>query len=244
MTDAFLSCIIHAKKGSACTGARLNVMTQALHPEDGSLPQGLTIQNAYSEMCNGSRNVSIIVRYSRAYPQTLKKEIPVARAVAANWVPESQMCPGMIEAWDKPKASRCWSWSWSKDRRSYLQSCIWGDCNLGHQSWQIPPSLFWLSIMTFSPKKPSELGCTHSIKHMIKVTDDISFKERFRQIPLLLAEEVHTYFWEMLDSDAIHPSQSVWCNAALGSKEGWRFMLLQRFLPHQCPYEEGFLHTA
>ena len=30
---------------------------------------------------------------------------------------------------------------------------------------------------------PAELGCTHSMEHMIKVTDDTPFKEQFRQIP-------------------------------------------------------------
>ena len=62
MIDAFSSHITHAKNGSACTAARLNAMTQALCPEDESLPQGLTIQNAYTEMCNDSKNVSVIVR--------------------------------------------------------------------------------------------------------------------------------------------------------------------------------------
>ena len=38
--------------------------------------------------------------------------------------------------------------------------------------------------------EPSELGCTHSIKHVIKVTDDTPFKERFRQISPPLVEEV------------------------------------------------------
>ena len=32
------------------TGVGLNVMTQALHAEEGSLPQGLMIQNAYTDM--------------------------------------------------------------------------------------------------------------------------------------------------------------------------------------------------
>ena len=27
---------------------------------------------------------------------------------------------------------------------------------------------------------PAELGCTHSIEHIIKVTDDTPFKEQFR----------------------------------------------------------------
>ena len=38
--DAFLSCIICVKMGTADTGVGLSVMTQALHAEDGSLPPG------------------------------------------------------------------------------------------------------------------------------------------------------------------------------------------------------------
>ena len=37
---------------------------------------------------------------------------------------------------------------------------------------------------------PMELGCTHSTEHLIKVMDDTSFKEQFRQISLPLVEEV------------------------------------------------------
>ena len=62
MIDAFLSCIIHARVRTAYRGAGLNVMTQALHAEDGSLPQGLTIQNTYTKMCNGSKNVTLVVK--------------------------------------------------------------------------------------------------------------------------------------------------------------------------------------
>ena len=83
------------------TGARLNVMTHALHAEEGLLPQGLMVQNAYTKMCNGSKNVTIIVRNSIVYPQTLKKKIPVVRVVATNQVPEPHIWPGMIEALDK-----------------------------------------------------------------------------------------------------------------------------------------------
>ena len=76
-------------------------MTQTLHVEDGSLPQGLMIQNAYTEMCHGSKNVAIVVRNSMAYPQTLRKKIPVVRVVAATQVPEPPMWTGMIEALDE-----------------------------------------------------------------------------------------------------------------------------------------------
>ena len=41
--------------------------------------------------------------------------------------------------------------------------------------------------------EPSELGCTHSTEHVIKVTDDTPFKECLWQIPLPLVEEVHAH---------------------------------------------------
>ena len=61
----------------------------------------------------------------------------------------------------------------------------------------------------------AELGCTHSTEHTIKVTDDTPFKERFRQIPPLMVEEVRSHLKEMLESGAIRPSQSAWCNAVV-----------------------------
>ena len=62
---------------------------------------------------------------------------------------------------------------------------------------------------------PAELGCTHSTEHMIKVTDDTPFKEQFRWIPPSLVEEVQNHMQEMLESGAIRPSQSAWCNAVV-----------------------------
>ena len=64
-------------------------------------PQGLMIENTYTKMYNGNKNVAIIVRNSMAYPQTLKKKIPVARVVATNQLPEPQVWPGMIDTLDE-----------------------------------------------------------------------------------------------------------------------------------------------
>ena len=66
-------------------------MTQALCVEDASLPQGLTVQNTYTELCNGSRIVTVVVRNSTAYSQTLRKKTPMARAVVVTWIPELPM---------------------------------------------------------------------------------------------------------------------------------------------------------
>ena len=62
---------------------------------------------------------------------------------------------------------------------------------------------------------PVELGCTHSIEHTIKVTDDTPFKERFRQIPPPMVEKVRNHLREMLESGAIRPSQSAWCSTVV-----------------------------
>ena len=68
--DAFSSHVIHARMGMAHTGEGINMITQALHAEDGSLPQGLTVQNAHMELHNGSKNVTMVVRNSMAYSQS------------------------------------------------------------------------------------------------------------------------------------------------------------------------------
>ena len=63
--------------------------------------------------------------------------------------------------------------------------------------------------------EPTELGCTQSTKHVIKVTDDSPFKEWFRQIPPSLVEKVHNHLWEILDAGTIRPNQSAWCKVVV-----------------------------
>ena len=57
------------------------------------------------------------------------------------------------------------------------------------------------------------------MEHMIKVTDDTPFKEQFRWIPLPLVEEVWNHLQEMLESGAIRPSQSAWCNMVVSVRK-------------------------
>ena len=64
-------------------------MAQALQTEDYSLPQGLTIQNMYTELWQGSKKAVMVVSNSMAYLQTLQKKVPVARAVLSTPLPKS-----------------------------------------------------------------------------------------------------------------------------------------------------------
>ena len=51
--------------------------------------QGLTVQNTYTELRQGSKRAVMVVRNSMAYLQTLQKKTPVARAVMVLPVPEA-----------------------------------------------------------------------------------------------------------------------------------------------------------
>ena len=79
--EAFSSCIVLVKAEKAYTRGCINIMAQALWTGDGSLLQGLTIQNTYTELRQGSKKAVVVVRNSMAYPQTLQKKTPVARTV-------------------------------------------------------------------------------------------------------------------------------------------------------------------
>ena len=89
--EAFSFCIVLVKAGKAYTGGCINVMTQALWTGDGFLLQGLTVQDMYIELRQGSKKAVMEARNSTAYPQTLQKKTPVARAVAATPVPKPSM---------------------------------------------------------------------------------------------------------------------------------------------------------
>ena len=86
--EPFSSHIVPVKTGRAYVGEHINVMVQALQTQDGSLPQGLTVQNTYTELRKGSKKAVVVVWNNTAYLQTLQKKTPVARVVAALPVPE------------------------------------------------------------------------------------------------------------------------------------------------------------
>ena len=69
--EAFSFCLVLVRAEMAYTGGCINIMTQALQTGDGSLLQGLTVQNTYTELRQGSKNAFVVVRNSMAYPQTL-----------------------------------------------------------------------------------------------------------------------------------------------------------------------------
>ena len=80
--EPFSSHVIPMRIMEAYLGKLLNIMVQALHAQDGTLPPGITMQNTYTELRKGSKKAAVVVRNNTAYPQTLQKKTPVARAMA------------------------------------------------------------------------------------------------------------------------------------------------------------------
>ena len=71
---------------------------------------------------------------------------------------------------------------------------------------------------TFS-KNDLDMGRTNLVKHHIKLTDPIPFKEAYRRIPPQMYDEVKAHIQKVLDLGAIRPSNSPWASAiVLGRK--------------------------
>ena len=219
-------------------------MVQALQTEDGSLPQGLTVQNMYMELRWGSKKAVMVVRNSMAYSQVLQKKTPVAMAVAALLVPEPSMEVQLQKEGDEPKGPHT-------PRLTVRQrhGKLFDELDLsGLDSWspELADAVHWLLAKYHNvfPLDPTELGCTHSMEHTIKVMDDTPFKEWFRWIPPPLVEEVWNHLWEMLESGTIQPSQSAWCNVVvLVRKDGGLWFCIDFCLP-ECSYKKGLLPPA
>ena len=213
--EPFSSHIIPVKTGKAYLGECINVMVQALQTQDGTLPPGWTVQNTYTKLRKGSKKAVVVVWNSTTYAQTLQKKTPVVRVAAALPVPRPPKSEGLWEGADKSpdlhtprlivrqRHGKLFNELDLSDLDSWTLELV----DAAHQLLAKYHDMFSLD--------PVELGCTHSTKHIIKVTDDTPFKEWFRQIPPPLVEEVRNHLKERLESGAIRPSQSAWCNAML-----------------------------
>ena len=213
--EPFSSHVIPVKTMKVHLAEHINVMMQALHAQDGTLLPGLTMQNMYTKLRKGGKKAVVVVQNHTAYPQTLQKKTPVARAVSALPVPEppkSQSLQVKNDTYPDLHVSKLMVRQrhgklFNELDLSDLNSWTPEVADMAHQLLAEYHDMFSLDL--------AELGCTHSTEHTIKVTDDTPFKEQFRQIPPPMVEEVRNHLKKMLESSVIRPSQSTWCNAVV-----------------------------
>ena len=178
--EPFSSHVIPIKMMETHMGKCINVMVQALHDQDGTLPPGLTIQNTYTKLRKGSKKVVVVVQNHTAYPQTLWKKMPVARVIPVQLLAKAPK-PGSLPVPDGACSDLPTPKLMIRQRRGKLFNeldlsglDLWAPklADRAHQLLAKYHDVFSLDM--------AELGCTHSTKHTIKVTDDTSFKEHFR----------------------------------------------------------------
>ena len=175
--EPFSSHLAPVKAGRAHMGEHINVLVQALHTKDGSLPHGLTVQNTYTELRQGGKKAVVVVMNNTAYSQTLWKKTPMARAVAELPVPEPLEEVQLLEGADEPHDPHTPRLTvrqrhgklFDKLDSSGLDSWAPELVDTAHQLLAKYHDMFSLD--------PMELGCTDSMEHTIKVMDDTPFKE-------------------------------------------------------------------
>ena len=220
---AFESIILHCHtRKTMMMGYKLHVMTQATYPEDGAnLLNGVYVVKTYTELRDGSRNVSVVLRNLMGKPVHLAAGRPVAQVVAMNAIPDAAPSPEFLRKLDELEPNRNPPKKLTiEERQKLLLELLRKEGRLDKlKEW--PPELalkFERMLMEhhniFSLEQ-NEIGCTDTAEHVIELLDTEPFKERFRRIAPPLVEEVREHIQEMLDRGAICPSQSPWCNAVV-----------------------------
>ena len=197
-------------------GSNLPVMMQTLEEGNGShLPHGLSVINTYTEVSMGSKRVEVMVKNLTTALITILKGVKIVQVAAVNAIPKLGVAPGMLEKLDEMQGIQRAKMSVEQRKEVLFQQL-----NLsGLEGWSAKNQAATYTLLAeyhdiFS-REHGELGYTDLAKHEVKVINDEPFKERFWRIPPPMVDEVCAHMKEMLEAGAIHPSQSLWCNAVL-----------------------------
>ena len=171
------------------------------------IPPGLHILHAYTHLKNSSERVSLVVRNVSDSHIYLKKGVPMARVVSASLVPPTELSPEMeatLGAESQPKPMSV----------AVRQEKLLEKLNLDGLAHWSPENVvaareLVLAYHDVFTLESNELGCTSAIEHEIRIENDEPFKEWFWHIPPPLLEEVCTSLRDMLETGAIHLSQSL-----------------------------------
>ena len=196
-----------------------HIMVTPLKVEEGQLrdsrplPLGLHVLHTYTCLENSSGKVFLVVLNTSNSDIFLKKGVPVVWVMSASPVPPMELSLEMeavlgAEARPEPMSVVA------------RQEKLLEKLNLDRLTHWSPMNAvavreLVLAYHDLSALESDELGCTSAIKHDIHIKNSEPFKEQFWRIPPPLLEEVHASLQDMLEVGAIHPSQSLWCNAVV-----------------------------
>ena len=135
-------------------------------------------------------------------------------------------CQALLKLWIDPRTMKLNSCQWRNEERSSEKLDL-----SGLESWTQENKEKALDLLTkfhdVFALEDGEMGCTEATEHHIEVTDPCPFKERPRNIPQRLLQEVKDHLDQMLDVGAIKLSNSTWSNAVvlIRKDRGLRFCI-------------------
>ena len=218
---AFGTAVVHGRtEKTMMLGNKLRVMTQAPYPEDeAKLPNGLHVLQVYTELKNGSRNVTLVVRNGTSREIFVSADRQIGRVVAANAVPEASYSPELIQKLAQEDSEEHTPLTVEQRQQLLIQTLDKDGGQDVLKDWPEETAAkarrLLMEFHSAFSLEPGEMGCTDTTEHTIELSNEEPFKERFRRIAPPLVEEVRKNIQEMLDGGAIRPSQSPWCNAVV-----------------------------
>ena len=202
--------IIHGKTSLILQGYKMNVMTHGLEKRSPQLPLGIEVLYSYATLTTGSDRIAVSLQNTTEDWVLIDKGVPIVRMEAANLVPP--VTTDFITS--KPQTQKL-----SEEER---QKALMEKLDLsGLAGWDEDLATKAKNLLMeyhnlFSLEK-SEISQTKMVKHtiMLKDPDTTPFKERFHQILPPQVKEVREYLKLMLETGAIHLSNSPWYNAVV-----------------------------
>ena len=181
----FSNTMVHCKtQKTQMQRYKLHVMTHALYPEDkSSLPNGVYVLKTYTELKDGSHNVSVILRNLTSKTIHLAPGRCVARVAASNEVPKAVPSPELAKELDEMQPKEAPKLT-IEERQKLLMELLQKDGGLEQlKEWTPELALKFKQMLMehhhiFSLDK-NEIGCMDTAEHIIELMDDEPFKERF-----------------------------------------------------------------
>ena len=183
---AFESIILHCcTRQMMMMGYKLHVMTQATYLEDrANLPNGVYVVKTYTELRDGSCNVSVVLRNLMGKPVHLAAGRLVVRVVAMNTVPDAAPSPEFLRKLDELEPNQRPKKLTIEERQKLLLELLRKEDWLDKlKQWPLELALRFEQMLmehhNIFSLELNEIGYTDNAEHVIELLDTKPFKERF-----------------------------------------------------------------
>ena len=164
--------------------------------------------------------MAIVLHNLTGKPVHLQAGRVIAQVLAANIIPEGKPTLELTKKLDEQDLESAPKKLSIEERQKLLMELLRQEGRLDQLAdWTLELAQKFERLLMeyhdiFSLDK-NEIGCTDAAEHVIELLDEEPFKEKFQQIAPPLLDEVREHLQEMLDGEAIRPSQSTWCNVVV-----------------------------